>query len=63
MPLVLGLRRVLFDLRAGGSKLSWAGPVGFFEGAVEAAEVAESAAEGDGCDGPVVETGVEEFTA
>ena len=50
-------------LRAGGSQLPRAGAVGVLEGAVEAAEVAESAAEGDGCDGPVVETGVEEFTA
>jgi len=50
-------------LRAGGSQLPRAGAVGVLEGAVEAAEVAESAAEGDRCDGPVVETGVEEFTA
>jgi len=63
VPLVLGLCRLLFDLRAGGSKLSWAGPVGVFEGAVEAAEVAESAAERDRCDGPADVTGIEEFAA
>ena len=50
-------------LRAGGSQVSWAGPVGVFEGAVEAAEVAESAVKGDRRDGPAGEAGVEEFTA
>ena len=50
-------------LRAGRSQRPRAGAVGVFEGAVEAAEVAESAAERDRCDGPVVETGIEKFTA
>src|SRR5262249_29721036 len=49
--------------RASGSQLSWAGPVGVFEGAVEAAKVAESAGEGDRGDGPVGEAGIEELTA
>src|SRR5262249_28657415 len=50
-------------LLADGSQRPWAVPVGVFEGAVEAAEVAKSAGECDRCDGLVGETGVEEFPA